>query len=92
MRVIARAYEDEPLDRLAVGYSQKLVYIVDQSTISSAKDDADAGVGFPADCVFEYDPNLLASLLAAYAADDRGRLYELWSRATPFRSDATLAA
>lgn len=92
MRVIAKAYGDEPLDRVVVGYTGKLAYIVNQSTLSSGSDLAESGVGFPSDCVFEFEENLFAQLAAAHSDSDLGRLHALWLRATPFRSGAMLAA
>jgi hypothetical protein len=92
MRVIAKAYGDEPLDRIAVGHNAKLVYVVAQSVISSSVDTTEIGVGFPRDSIFKFDDSLYHELRAAYSAADLGRLYELWLQATPLTDEAVLHA
>jgi len=80
MRVIAEAYEREPLDRQLVGAEKGLCYLV---PFGSTDDDPDEirGVGFPERYVFEFDGQLLADLTAAFQADDTERLTELWAKA-----------
>lgn len=83
MRVIARAYRDRPLDRAVVSESKNLAYIADLSA-QDANGHAEAtGVGFPKDCVFEFDEPLFESLSAAWKAADRNLLEGLWSHARP---------
>lgn len=81
MRVIAKAYGNEPLDRVAVERRKNLVYIVNVSQDSSALSDERAGVGFPSNCVFQYDAALFDALHDAWERGDSSALKLLWSRA-----------
>lgn len=92
MRVIAKAYGDQPLDRVAVGSSSKVIYIAAQSVANAMASGEAGGVGFPKDCVFEFDSTLLDSLSSAWRGGDRDRLAELWATATPVVIAATQMA
>ena len=82
MRVLARAYADKPLDRVLVARSPKLAYIATEMLSSTAADDS-AGVGFPVNCVFEFDETLFHSLSEAWRQGDRRSLLSLWAKAHP---------
>lgn len=83
MRVIAKGYGDEPLDRVTAGTEGGVVYILNP-TVNRPVDNLDsAGVGFPGSCVFEYSDTLWADLSDAWKAGDIGRLRTLWSQAVP---------
>jgi hypothetical protein len=88
MRVLARAYGDRPLDRIAVGSGVKVVYIAAQSVASSMAPGESGGVGFPKDCVFSFDSALYESLAQAWEAGDDASLAALWEAATPLVIDA----
>jgi len=88
MRVIARAYKDKPLDRIVVGEGERVIYIANPSTVVSTGKDGTEGVGFPKNCVFEFDSALLDSLNAAWASGDRDQLERLWSAAKPAKMAA----
>ena len=85
MRVIAMAYKDRPLDREVVGETDKLIYVANLSGLNSMERAAASGVGFPPDCIFQFDETLFDSLEEAWDRDDLGKLKELWSRAQPVR-------
>lgn len=53
MRVIAKAYDDQPIDRMVVASTSKLAYLVLAEDDKQPVDDGVSGVGFPRNCVFE---------------------------------------
>jgi hypothetical protein len=79
MRVIARAYRDRPLDRVAIGEDANVFFIAHPSTANSTGINAANGIGFPKSFVYRFDPRLFGSLEAAWENADLGRLAELWS-------------
>lgn len=81
MRVLARGYGDEPLDRIAVARRKNLVYIVNASQDSSALSDERAGVGFPSSCVFQFNEALFKALHDSWGRGDSNALKLLWGRA-----------
>jgi hypothetical protein len=81
MRVIARAYMDEPLDRVVVGEGKRVTYIAAHSAPCSTGNVRSDGVGFPKNCVFKYEPGLFESLSEAWKSQDSERLSLLWQRA-----------
>ena len=83
MRVLAKAYGNQPLDRVAVGSARKVIYIAAKSVARSMESGAPGGVGFPRDCVFQFDDGLFDSLKAAWEAKDERELGSLWGRAIP---------
>ena len=78
MRVIARGSDDRPLDRIAVGEDESLIYVV---AAESAGDDDPEPVGFPKDRIFEYHADLLEKLNSAWDGQDHGHIRDEWSRA-----------
>ena len=92
MRVIAKAYGDRPLDRVAVGWDKKVAYIAAQSVADAMADGELGGVGFPKECVFLFDPSLFESLQRAWQAGDVGELRRLWSQAEPAHEETRKAA
>lgn len=89
MRVLAKAYGNQPLERLAVGRAKRVIYL---STGGSTESSLSNGVGFPADCVFEFDRALFDSLREAWTAGDQSQLARLWAQATPLREPDKIAA
>lgn len=89
MRVLARAYADQPLDRLAVGRAGGVIYL---STEGSTESFLSKGVGFPIECVFEFEPALFDSLQTAWSAGNERDLALLWAKATPLREPDRIAA
>jgi hypothetical protein len=83
MRVIARAYADQPLDRLAVDRAANLIYIASESAVRAASATEKTGVGFPLQSVFKFNETLFELLCGAWEAGDSARLEQLWSRAEP---------
>lgn len=83
MRVITKAYADKPLDRTAVERQGRLIYVVDVSTPHSINADGQGGVGFPCNCVFEFDEGLFEKLDTAFKSGETGSLHRLWSEAVP---------
>jgi hypothetical protein len=84
MRAIARAYGDEPLDRIVTGASGRVVYLINPSSVGATKPEPLSGVGFPRWAVFEYDSQLLESLIAAWDAGNNETLQKLWSEARAY--------
>jgi hypothetical protein len=85
MRAIARAYGDQPLDRVVVDRSAKLTYVAAEPAASA---DPLSGVGFPRDCVFKFDEALFRALCKAWLEGDRARLAALWEDAEPIADDS----
>jgi hypothetical protein len=83
MRVIAKAYGDRPLDREVISVGDKLAYVINLSVSDSAFGESRSGVGFPKDCLFQYDSGLFDSLQGAWAGGDRQGLEAQWARAAP---------
>jgi len=81
MRVITKAYGDEPLEREVVEATPDRVYVVNPSFTCADGLRANCGVGFRPETVFRFDPTLLARLKAAYEAHDAAQLNDLWSKA-----------
>lgn len=82
MRVIARAYGDEPLDRTTSGESDGVVFIVN-SNMNRSENLSESGVGFPRSCVYEFDSELFDSLREVFRRGDAATLEALWSKAAP---------
>lgn len=83
MYCLARAYGDEPLKRVAVDSTPDLTYVLSPSAYSATKGADGSGVGFPVECVFEYDEALFKRLRAAFLAADHAALWALWKTARP---------
>jgi len=88
MRVIARGYGGEPLDREVASTACDKLYLVNPSALDADDDIASVGVGFPVCAVFQYESALLAGLQSAYARGDALGLAALWRKAQPARTDA----
>lgn len=82
MRVIARAYGDEPLDRSTSGEGDGVVFIVN-SNMNRSDGLSESGVGFPRRCVYEFDAALFDSLREVFSRGDAAALERLWSKAAP---------
>ena len=82
MRVIARAYGDEPLDRNTSGESDGVVFIVNPN-MNRSDDLSESGVGFPRSYVYEFDAELFDSLRKVFHCGDAATLETLWSKAAP---------
>ena len=82
MRVIAKAYGGEPLDRATAGEGDGVVFIVN-TTMNRSEPLSETGVGFPRSCVFQFDPALFDSLQTAFSRGDAATLENLWSQAAP---------
>ena len=79
---IARAYNDEPIRRFVVGVYRKLVYISAVSPEDSLGIGSKGAVGFPRDCIYEYEKSLFDGLCVAYRAGDVDNLGKLWGQLT----------
>lgn len=89
MRVLAKAYGDRPLDRVAVGENARVIYIANMEAANSSGIDSPEGVGFPRNCVFEFDSALFESLIEAWDRQEREQLERLWKRAVPVQEGVT---
>lgn len=78
MRVLARAYGDQPLDRVVADRSGRTVFVATESALSA---NSSAGVGFPINCIYEFDESLFRDLEGAWRAGDSQRLSDLWRQA-----------
>ncbi len=83
MRALAKAYGDEPLERVVTGVTPHVAYLVNPSTVSSTGIEANTGVGFPRDCVYRFDRALFDSLSAAWQEHNPLKLESLWRQAEP---------
>jgi hypothetical protein len=83
MFCIAKAYGGEPLKRLVVGGAHNLVYVLNPESKDAVENNPHAGVGFPSECVFEFDPGLFPRLQEAFAEDRTAELWALWQSAKP---------
>lgn len=83
MRVIARAYRDQPLDRILVERTPRHAYVAAESALGANDDDDEIGVGFPLGCVFKFDESLYQSLCEAWRAGQVERVAQLWAKAEP---------
>lgn len=86
MRALARAYGDEPLERVVTGVTPRVAYLINPSTVSSTEIEPNTGVGFPRDCVFRFDRDLFDSLSVAWREHNPGQLRSLWQKAQPLDS------
>lgn len=84
MNVIAKAYGDQPLNRVAVGARGRVIFVAAVSALRAATNPDEVGVGFPHDCVFFFEPTLFDSLSAAWRAGDIATLNALWNQAEPY--------
>jgi hypothetical protein len=82
MRVIARAYGDEPLDRTTSGESDGVIFIVNLE-LNRSDHHSETGVGFPRSCVYQFDSELFDSLREVFGRGDAESLERLWSKAAP---------
>jgi len=82
MRVIAKAYGGEPLDRTTSGEGDGVVFIVNPD-INRSENLSESGVGFPRWCVYEFDSALFESLREVFGRGDMAALEMLWSKAEP---------
>jgi hypothetical protein len=89
MRVLAMAYGGRPLERLAVGRGKGVIYL---STDNSNESPISNGVGFPENCVFEFERELFHSLQHAWLSQNEEALEHLWAKATPLREPDKIAA
>lgn len=85
MRVIAKAYRDRPLDRVAVGQDGGVIFIANPTVDKSVRNTIGEGIGFPRKFVFAFDAALFESLSEAWAEGDDVRLAGLWERAVPLQ-------
>lgn len=88
MRVIARAYEDQPLDRVVVGEEGDTVFLVNPSVNRTQSELEEAGVGFPRFCVYPYSSELLIKLQTAWDGSSRAALVDLWGEASRLQAYA----
>lgn len=87
MRVLAKAYGDQPLDRLIVGEAKRVFFLASASALNGNDESDDlVGVGFPRDYVFLFDAALYESLEAAWRKGDREGLNVLWGAARPIEA------
>ncbi len=85
-RCIARAYANEPLDRVAVAFERKLTFIANGKGVENVDNLEHVGaIGFPSECVFEFDAKLFDALQTAYILGDD--LDALWAQAVPLKAD-----
>lgn len=81
MICLAMAYMGEPLRRSVVGRNKKVVFLSNLSTIDSHGVSNPSCIGFPPNCVFEYENSLYDKLLDAYESSDSSLLGTLWGQA-----------
>jgi hypothetical protein len=65
-RVIARAYEGEPLERAVVAVGERVIYLA-KPELAAAASAHGGGVGFPKEDVFAFDEGAFAALTGQWA-------------------------
>ena len=65
-RVMARAYEGEPLERVVVGVGERVIYLA-RPDLTEATMATGGGVGFPREDVFYFDEAAFAALTDQWA-------------------------
>ena len=90
MRVIAKAYQDRPLDRLSTGRRNRTVYLINPSSVGASGITEYSGVGLPEYSVYEYDSSLLERLQAAWDSANQELLESLWLGARPLKTDSRI--
>ena len=80
-RCIAKAYGNEPLDRLLPFDGREATVVVNPSCKNSIDGDYRGGVNFPKNCLFEADDALFSKLRSAYDSGDDVLLAALWGEA-----------
>ena len=88
MRVIAKAYGSEPLERELVDTLNGRHYLVNPSLIGAVVGVESTAVGFRPETVFEYESGLYTRLRQAFDAGDAEMLDRLWSAACRLRLSA----
>jgi len=83
MRVIARAYGDEPLQRIVTGSCGNLVYLINPSLDNANGIRPLSGVGFPKSSIYEFELATFESLCLAWRSGDPERLRRAWGMTTP---------
>lgn len=83
MRVIVRAYGGEPLERVVVAQERHVVFVVNPSRLEDVGNTNPGGIGFPWQDTFEFDPQQLGALAAAWESGDRQRIEACWRGARP---------
>ena len=78
---LAMAYQGEPLKRVVNGLRGDIIYLVREDY----QQDADAGVGFPENCVFHWDAQLFDKIDKAFKAGDAESLKGSWKQAIPLK-------
>lgn len=81
MLVIAQGYAARPYVREFVRKEGQAVIVANPDCDDSVRATLAEGVGFPANCVFEFDSGLSDSLSRAWSAGDQATLDRLWSGA-----------
>lgn len=86
-RCIVRAYADEPLDRIAVAFERKNVFVVKCTAVD--RGDLSGSIGFPEANIYTFDFDLFHNLMAAYQQGTPD-LVALWDSARPLEADLPL--
>ena len=85
-RCIARAYGDEPLERIALSVEGSATYVVNPSYESALATGAEIRVKVGMERLFKYDHPLFEGLRSAFDLGRTQELSELWNRAAPLKS------
>jgi len=83
-KVIVRADRGEPLERLAIEATNRVVYIANPTALDAVMAGESNPVGFHSEDVFEFDEGVFASLLDQWARQ-RATDPDTWRRLTPYR-------
>jgi hypothetical protein len=84
MLVIAKGYRSRPYVRTVVKDEEETVIVANSECTETVRSELAEGVGFPRNCVFEFDSALSDSLETAWDTGDEMRLAALWSTAEPY--------
>ena len=88
MRIIAKGYKNRPFAKLALAKERAAIYLYDESLVGAIGTIAKRAIGFPRDCIFEFESSLFDALCDAYGRQAHHELDILWNRAKPFNAAA----
>jgi len=81
--VLARAYRGEPLMRIVMGTGERLIYLANEQEIGAVEQGLSDAVGFPAEDVFVFDPQLFSRLTNEWQATGQ-TTRQAWESAIPW--------
>lgn len=88
MLVIAKGYKGRPYIRRVVAEAENVFILANPDCGYSARAGLARGIGFPKNCVFEFDSDLAIRMGQTWEAGHLAHLASLWLQAIPLSSPA----